>query len=101
MDETSLSQQQSAQQRTGQTRRRLRAIEGQTHGLIRMLDEGRPAVDVLGQIAAVQEALAQVSKIVLRSVLENSARLAHEATTAEEAAIIYEDLLDIIYKYRR
>ena len=101
MDNTDQTRPPVAAPRAVQTRRRLRAIEGQVHGLVRMLDEDRPAIEVLVQIAAVQEALSQVSKLVVRSVMESSVDLAAEAATPEEAAIIYDDLLDIIYKYRR
>ncbi len=87
--------------RADQARRRLRAIEGQARGLARMIDEDRPCLDVLVQIAAVQEALVQVHKLVLRTFLEESVSLAVEAVSEEEQAILYDDLMDVIYKYRR
>jgi CsoR family transcriptional regulator, copper-sensing transcriptional repressor len=101
MDEATLSQQRFATHRADLTRRRLRAIEGQTRGLVRMIDEHRPCLDVLVQMAAVQEALSQVNKLVMRSLLEDYARLAEQAASPEEEAIVYDDLMDTIYKYRR
>ena len=47
------------------------AIEGQIRGLVRMVDEGRPCLDILMQLSAAQEALSQVGKIVTRNYLEN------------------------------
>ena len=101
MDEEAVPQQHLAAQRADLARRRLRAIEGQTRGLARMIDENRPAQDVLVQIAAVQEALSQVNKLVLRGFLEAQAGAALHAASSEEQAILYDDLLDLIYKYRR
>lgn len=45
---------------------RLRRIEGQVGGLIRMVDEDRYCVDVLTQINAVRAALHKVEEQVLR-----------------------------------
>lgn len=44
-----------------QLRTRLRRIEGQVRGVERMVEEDRPCVDVLTQIAAVQAALDKVA----------------------------------------
>ena len=101
MDEVAPMKCQLDIQRANQARRRLRAIEGQVRGLMRMIDEDRPCLDMLVQIAAVQEALSQVNKLVMRTFLENYAGTALHATSAEEQAIVYDDLLDVIYKYRR
>jgi len=45
---------------------RLRRIEGQVGGLIRMVDEDRYCVDVLTQINAVRAALHKVEEQILR-----------------------------------
>ncbi len=45
---------------------RLRRIEGQIGGLLRMVDQDRYCVDVLTQIAAVRAALHKVEEQVLR-----------------------------------
>lgn len=44
---------------------RLKAVEGQVRGWQQMLDDGRYCVDVLMQIAATQEALRGVAKLVM------------------------------------
>ncbi|HEV8151904.1 MAG TPA: metal-sensitive transcriptional regulator [Solirubrobacteraceae bacterium] len=44
-----------------QLRTRLRRVEGQVRGVERMVEEDRPCMDVLTQIAAVQAALDKVA----------------------------------------
>ena len=45
---------------------RLRRIEGQVRGLLRMLDEDRYCIDTLTQINAVKAALQKVEETILR-----------------------------------
>ena len=101
MDDVAFIKQQAARQREDQARRRLRAIEGQVRGLERMIAENRAPLDVLTQLAAAQEALSQVSKLVLRSFLESCITTAAESDSPEEQAIVYDDLMDTIYTFRR
>jgi DNA-binding FrmR family transcriptional regulator len=42
-------------------RKRLRRIEGQVQGVLRMLDADRECVEILTQVRAIRAALAQVS----------------------------------------
>ena len=44
-----------------QLRKRLRRVEGQVRGVQGMVDEERPCIDVLTQIAAIQAALDKVA----------------------------------------
>lgn len=90
-----------ATERADQIRRRLRAIEGQVRGLTKMIDEDRPCLDVLMQLSAAQEALSQVGKLVTRNYLENCMTDALQSGDAVEQAKAYDDLMDVIYKYRR
>lgn len=50
---------------------RLRRIEGQIRGLMRMIEEERYCPDVLTQLAAVRSALGQVGLLLLRSHTEH------------------------------
>ena len=45
---------------------RLRRIEGQAGGLVRMVEADKSCIDVLQQMAAAQGALAQASKMLVR-----------------------------------
>jgi len=101
VDDMAFLKQQLARQRADQARRRLRAIEGQVRGLTQMIGENREPLDVLTQVAAVQEALSQVGKLVMRNFLENAVATALQSESAEEQAVVYDDLLDMLYRYRR
>lgn len=50
---------------------RLRRIEGQVGGVLRMVDENRYCIDLLTQIAAVRAALHKVEEEVLRDHLSH------------------------------
>lgn len=80
------------------TKRRLKSIEGQVRGLQKMVDEGRYCVDILTQLAAVQEGLRGVGKVVMRNYLENCAT---QAIREREGPEIYDELMEAIYKYVR
>lgn len=80
------------------TKRRLKSVEGQVRGLEKMVDEGRYCVDILMQLAAVQEGLRGVGKTVMRNYLENCATHAIREGRGDE---IYDELMEVIYKYVR
>jgi DNA-binding FrmR family transcriptional regulator len=50
---------------------RLRRIEGQVGGLLRMLDGGRECEEVLTQISAVRSSLDQVALLLMERHIEN------------------------------
>ena len=81
-----------------QTLKRLKIIEGQVRGVQGMVDEGRYCVEILMQLAAVQEGLRNVGKQVLRNYLENCATHAIRERGGPE---IYDELMEVIYKYVR
>ncbi len=76
---------------------RLSRVEGQVRGVSKMLDEQRPCMDVLQQLASVQAALRGVSKSVLRNYLERGAT---DAIKSEDPKA-YDELMDAIYKFAR
>lgn len=75
--------------------RRLKAAEGQLRGLQEMIEAERPCVEVLTQLAAVESALRQVNRIILRNYLENCAS---EAIRRSDARI-YDELMEVIFKF--
>lgn len=101
MDEMTQARQRFGAERAQKIRRRLRAIEGQVRGLGKMIDDDRPCLEVLTQLSAVQEALSQVGKLVTRNYLENCMTEALQSNDPQERAKAYDDLMDVIYKYRR
>ena len=78
--------------------KRLRRIEGQVRGLHRMIEEDRYCVDVITQIASVQEALRSVGRELMRNHLKHCAATAireGDAATQEE---MYDEIIDLMYK---
>lgn len=79
------------------TQTRLARVEGQVRGVAKMLDDQRPCIEVLQQLASIQAALRGVSKTVLRNYLERCATDAIRSGDAE----VYDELMDAIYKFAR
>jgi len=74
---------------------RLNRIEGQVRGVAGMLEQQRPCIEVLQQLASVQAALRGVTKDVLRNYLE---RCATDAIRSGDTAV-YDELMEAIYKF--
>jgi DNA-binding FrmR family transcriptional regulator len=74
---------------------RLNRIEGQVRGVARMLEQDRPCMEVLQQLASVQAALKGLTKTVLRNYLE---RCATDAIKSGDTAV-YDQLMEAIYKF--
>ena len=77
---------------------RLNRIEGQIKGLKKMLHQGRPCVEILMQLASVQEAVRGTTKLMMRNYLENCAT---EAIRSKSGSDIYDELMDVIFKFAR
>ena len=80
--------------------KRLRRIEGQIRGLHKMVEEERYCADILAQISSVQEALRAVGRELLRNHLKHCASSAIKVG-AEEAELMYDELVDLMYKNTR
>jgi DNA-binding FrmR family transcriptional regulator len=78
--------------------RRLERIEGQVRGIKKMIGEDRYCIDVLTQVSSVQEALRGVSKVIMRNYLEGCAT---RAIKAGQGGKIYEELMEVLYKYAK
>ncbi len=74
---------------------RLNRIEGQVCGVARMIEQQRPCLEVLQQLASVQAALRSVTKTVLRNYLE---RCATDAIRSGDAGV-YDELMEAIFKF--
>lgn len=81
--------------------RRLKAVEGQVRGLQQMLEDDRYCIDVLTQLSAAQEALRGVAKLVMRQYLETCATQGIRSSDPEEVAAIYDELMDVVFKYSK
>ncbi len=75
--------------------RRLRRVEGQVGGLVRMLESGRDCSDVITQLAAASRALDRVGFLLVAAELRKCAAMQADATddpTAAEKAAAVEKL---------
>jgi CsoR family transcriptional regulator, copper-sensing transcriptional repressor len=79
---------------------RLNRIEGQVRGIRRMVQESRPCIDVLQQLAAAEAALNRISVLVLRHHAATCVPAAVERGAADRAASLAE-LADIVDRFAR
>jgi DNA-binding FrmR family transcriptional regulator len=77
---------------------RLSRIEGQVRGVAKMIDEGRAGLEVLQQLASVQASLRGVSKTILRNHL---ACCCSAPTGKSDESDMYDELMDVIYKFAK
>ena|SRR5437660_1575058 len=79
----------------------LRRIEGQIRGLQRMVGEEQYCADILVQVSSVQEALRSVSRELMRNHLQHCTTQAISKGSREDAARMYDELLDLMYRHAR
>jgi DNA-binding FrmR family transcriptional regulator len=79
---------------------RLRRIEGQVRGLQKMLEDDRYCVDIMTQIASVQEALRAVGRELLRNHLRHCATAAIRGSD-DAANAMYDELVEIFDRSNR
>ncbi len=79
---------------------RLRKIEGQVRGLMRMIEEGRYCVDILTQMRSVTAALHRVQENIFRHHLESCVHdsLAGGDEKDKEARI--DEIIDLVSRFR-
>lgn len=87
-----------SEERKAEATLRLNRIGGQIEGVKKMVVEGRPCVEVLTQLASVQEALRGVTRLMVRNYLENCATEAIRSKASDE---IYDELMDVIFKFAK
>ena len=81
--------------------KRLRRIEGQVRGLHKMVEEDRYCADILVQLASVHEALRAVGQGLMRNHLRHCATHAIQSGDPAKAEAMYDELVDLIYRYGR
>ena len=81
--------------------KRLKRIEGQVRGLAKMVEDDRYCMDVMMQIAAVQQALRGVSRELMHKHLEHCVHDAVAKGDKGREHQLYKEMLDLIYKYSR
>jgi DNA-binding FrmR family transcriptional regulator len=74
----------------------LSRIEGQVRGVAKMIEEGRGSLEVLQQLASAQSSLRSVSRAILRNHLECCC-----AAPSNKSDEMYDELMDVIYKFAK
>jgi DNA-binding FrmR family transcriptional regulator len=86
----------------GESRRlinRLRRVEGQSRGLQRMIEEGRPCEDIFTQLAATKAALDRVGVLLISLKMREC--LSEEAGEQIASPEVVEKALEAFLKYTR
>jgi CsoR family transcriptional regulator, copper-sensing transcriptional repressor len=78
---------------------RLRRIEGQVGGLVRMVEQERYCVDILTQIRAARAALRRVEEAVLRDHVEHCVGQAIRSGDAAEQKKKVDELLEVLGRF--
>jgi len=83
---------------TGQLQR-LRRIEGQVRGLVRMVEEERYCVDILTQIRAARAALKRVEESILRDHVEHCVAQAIRSGSPGEQRAKVDELVGVLGRF--
>jgi DNA-binding FrmR family transcriptional regulator len=81
--------------------RRLARIAGQVNGVARMVEEDRYCVEVLQQIASVQEALRGVAKAITQRHLETCVTDGLRSRDEARADALRKELVEILFRYAK
>jgi DNA-binding FrmR family transcriptional regulator len=82
-------------------RRRLRRIEGQVRGLLRMVEDDRYCIDIVTQLSAVRAALARVEEEILRDHVAHCVEGAIRSGNAADQRRKIAELMDVLARARR
>jgi DNA-binding FrmR family transcriptional regulator len=77
-------------------KRRLRRVEGQVRGVIKMLDDGRSCGEVLQQLGAIKAAVQQASMAMARTY---ACECLAEDTGKDQVKLV-DELIDVLSKAR-
>ncbi len=81
--------------------KRLNRARGQLDGLKKMIEDDRYCVDILTQISSVHEALRGLGKLIMQNFLESCVTNSITSEDRKKKEKIYEELMDIIYKFAK
>lgn len=77
---------------------RLKKIEGQIRGIMKMVENEKYCIDIINQITAAEKALEGVSKIIMRRHVESCVATAITMGKGKESI---DELVETIYKVSR
>lgn len=77
---------------------RLRRVEGQVRGVLRMIEEGKDCQEVVTQMSAARNALDRTAALVVSTNLEQCVRQANE--TGESSEEMIKEAVQLLVKSR-
>lgn len=80
------------------TVKRLRRIEGQVRGIVRMIDEERYCIEILQQMQAIKSALAKVEDAILKDHTATCVESAIASGDVRDQRQKFEELVDLLAK---
>ena len=75
---------------------RLKKIEGQIRGIMKMVESEKDCIDIINQITAAEKALSGVSSIIMRQHVESCVT---EAVSRGKGKEMVNDLIETICRY--
>ncbi len=75
---------------------RLKKIEGQIRGIMKMVDNEKYCIDIINQITAAEKALSGVASIIMKRHVESCVT---NAITHGQGQEMINELIETIYKY--
>ena len=75
---------------------RLKKIEGQIRGIMKMVDNEKYCIDIINQITAAEKALSGVAGIIMKRHVESCVT---NAITQGQGQEMINELIETIYKY--
>ena len=75
---------------------RLKKIEGQIRGIMKMVDNEKYCIDIINQITAAEKALNGVASIIMKQHVESCVT---NAITQGQGKEMINELIETIYKY--
>jgi DNA-binding FrmR family transcriptional regulator len=83
------------------TLKRLSRIEGQVRGIRKMIEEERYCIDVLQQVQAIKAALSKVEDAILKDHSSTCVASAIFSGNEQEQRQKFNELVDLIARYKR
>jgi DNA-binding FrmR family transcriptional regulator len=77
---------------------RLKKIEGQIRGIMKMVDQEKYCIDIIDQITAAEKALDGVSRIIMKRHVESCVT---EAIKRGKGKSMINELIDTVFKYNK
>lgn len=75
---------------------RLKKIEGQIRGIMKMVDNEKDCIDIINQITAAEKALSGVARIIMKRHIESCLSV---AISQGKGQTMIDELIETVYKF--